>query len=353
MNKAAFIQRCSNRHRGSYRCKLSAQGGFSLIELIVVIAIMAVLLGLLAPSFMHYLDRNKRTACKHNREAILDLYSTYVHDSATPISINDADISNVVGGKFSFCKDDIDKYQCPKKGAYTGFISSSDASVACIECDECGDTVSLDMIVWASTKSVAGLDSIITPTPAPHVTEEPEEPTPTPTSPPAQEVEHGKDWPYPDLEEWWNGKSDMGGRVDLSRGNYPENDVNNLYLYLKTPSGEFVSDKTGLKYVFIDTNNSGAMQIYYKEAASPDYYSQLYPQYLIQLSGTVKKVTLSKEHNTITNMTNGDIYEITIDGKTDRYVYFHQAGGGQSESIGVDAFMKGDNKNGNFYRVGP
>lgn len=46
--------------------------GFSLVELIIVIAIMAVLIGVLAPTYMKYVERSKRTTDCANIGAILD-----------------------------------------------------------------------------------------------------------------------------------------------------------------------------------------------------------------------------------------------------------------------------------------
>lgn len=46
--------------------------GFSLVELIIVVAIMAVLIGVLAPTYLRYVERTKRTADCTNLGAILD-----------------------------------------------------------------------------------------------------------------------------------------------------------------------------------------------------------------------------------------------------------------------------------------
>lgn len=54
---------------------LQNKKGFSLVELIIVMAIMAVLIGILAPQYIKYVERSRRTKAISNTKSVIDTIS--------------------------------------------------------------------------------------------------------------------------------------------------------------------------------------------------------------------------------------------------------------------------------------
>lgn len=59
--------------------------GFSLVELIIVIAIMAVLIGVLAPQYLKYVEKSRRSADLDSIDSMVNAVTIYSADPANSI----------------------------------------------------------------------------------------------------------------------------------------------------------------------------------------------------------------------------------------------------------------------------
>lgn len=57
--------------------------GFTLVELIIVIAILAILVGLLAPQYTKYVEKSRKAADVSNMDELIKAVQVYVIDDAT------------------------------------------------------------------------------------------------------------------------------------------------------------------------------------------------------------------------------------------------------------------------------
>lgn len=58
--------------------------GFSLIELIIVVAIMAILIGILAPQYLRFVERSRQSADRQNVDEIVRAIEIWAADTEIP-----------------------------------------------------------------------------------------------------------------------------------------------------------------------------------------------------------------------------------------------------------------------------
>jgi len=191
----------------------AGQRGFSLIEVIVVVAIMAVLGSVLVPQLLRYVNQNRAKACQVDREGILAVYERCIYEGSAVLQTQDLEdiIDRVKPGMDEGTKDEVAQYvKCPNGGNYTGKVVGD---LAIIECDCDGhEEVVVDFAAWSGTELAEGIDAPYDPATFPTPPEPPESSSEEPSSSTEEEPVDSGVWPYED-DERWDGKRFQGQSV--------------------------------------------------------------------------------------------------------------------------------------------
>lgn len=65
--------------------------GFTLVELVIVIAILAILVGLLAPQYTKYVEKSRKAADVSNMDELIKAVQVYVIDDATKVALTEGE----------------------------------------------------------------------------------------------------------------------------------------------------------------------------------------------------------------------------------------------------------------------
>ena len=348
--------------------------GFSLIELIIVISIMAVLIGLITPAFGKQVRTNKEKACRQNREAILAVFQRCIYDSSVShkeleggaqdnhlrVPFNNDGLAKMIpsgtdgANLYPPVSDELKSYgMCPvsKSFSYLEFGVDVATGPAWIKCSTCDNIVSADMVGWKDSEKVL-FDDEPMPVPTPTATISPEEPTPSPEESPSPtpKPKKSEDWPYADDLTWW----DPTQLAAEHAGKYSSANVgetNEKYIILNAPV-RFKS-LAGAEFVYV--YETADQKIYLSQAATPEMYSSIQNSYLIQLSGVTKTYD-------ITNLKDGDSVQVGFVRRGDlivfedrntgtKYTYVEWQPTEEGLNYSVNQIKQYNNKLGNMYRI--
>ena len=105
------------------------RGGFTLMEMLIVVAIIAVLVGVAIPVFSAQLEKTRAGVCMANRRSLQSVLTTaYMSDPDTvPL---DADNSTIAVADYPHNED----YDCPSGGTISAYLD--DNSIALVACSK-------------------------------------------------------------------------------------------------------------------------------------------------------------------------------------------------------------------------
>ncbi|CAN5270552.1 N/A [soil metagenome] len=104
---------------------LNRRRGFTLVEIMIVVAIIGILVAIAVPGFFQARERSRRNACQENQSKIDGSKNQWALDNNKPASAAAPAWSDLIGATLYLRKTPI----CPSSGSYT--INAMSADPAC------------------------------------------------------------------------------------------------------------------------------------------------------------------------------------------------------------------------------
>lgn len=177
--------------------------GFSLLELVVVLALMGILLGVVTPQFYHKVIQNRARACSLSRENIASILERETLNGELVIVDGSGNIDTTAISSFFSSNEEIKENTCPQHGHFTVTLIDETSGKIGIECDESHH----EPVYFFADKLLARTDEFLADTPVPTPIATPTEaptavPTETPSETPSPTPTEKPVWPYQDDERW-------------------------------------------------------------------------------------------------------------------------------------------------------
>lgn len=98
--------------------KYGKDRGFSLIELIIAIAILVILTGILAPQFLKHIEKSRKAVCDSNIETIQKQYNVYCIETENSLNTD----AEIIAAANQVITDS--KAKCPSGGTYSAEVNA-------------------------------------------------------------------------------------------------------------------------------------------------------------------------------------------------------------------------------------
>ena len=115
--------------------KMRMKKGFTLVEIMIVVAIIAILAAIAIPNFLKYRADARSQACVSNMKQLQTAAESWRTTQANPLSV--PGLSDLVGTETTkYIRKEASSFTCPEGGDYT--IATADGGAITVTCPNAG-----------------------------------------------------------------------------------------------------------------------------------------------------------------------------------------------------------------------